>query len=218
MQPHAKKRPKPEAEKLEKKKQRPRAPRFWTPQELDLHHEELEKKKQRPRAPRFWTPQELDLHHEELEKKKQRPRAPRSWTPEELDLLHEELEKKQKARDEVNEKLKQQAQETGWSVAKPVGQLEPRVQQKQRPSKVLQNKKHLEALKVKKTIVKAIAKPVVTPLPAMDVKQVKGRLLKMLEVWGPTMKRLKDKVPPGESLGLKDEARRAEDTEVEDIF
>ena len=77
---------------------------------------------------------------------------------------------------------------------------------------------------MKKTIVKAIAKasagakPVVTPLPAMDVKQVKGRLLKMLEVWGPTMKRLKDKVPPGESLGLKDEARRAEDTEVEDIF
>jgi hypothetical protein len=59
----------------------------------------------------------------------------------------EALKKKRKARDDVNEKLVKQAQETGWSVGKLVGQLEPRVLQKK--ATVSKNKKRLEALKAK---------------------------------------------------------------------
>ena len=46
----------------------------------------------------------------------------------------------------------------------------------------------------------------------VDVKQLKGRLLKMLEVWAPTMKSLQGEVPVGEPLDLKDEDCRAEGT------
>ena len=52
----------------------------------------------------------------------------------------EALEKKQNARDEVNERLKKQALETGWSVARLVGQLEPRVKQTKKKS-LMENRK-----------------------------------------------------------------------------
>ena len=45
-------------------------------------------------------------------------------------LTGEEQEKKLKARKETNEMLTKQAQETGWSVPKLVGSLEPRVGKK----------------------------------------------------------------------------------------
>ncbi len=48
----------------------------------------------------------------------------------------------------------------------------------------------------------------------VDVKQLKGRLLKMLELWEPTMRRLQGEVPTdGELLVLQDEERPLEDTQ-----
>ena len=46
----------------------------------------------------------------------------------------------------------------------------------------------------------------------VDVKQLKDRLLKMLQVWGPTMKRLQDEVPAGELLALEADVHPAGDT------
>ena len=69
----------------------------------------------------------------------------------------EALEQKRQARDEVNERLKKRALETGWSVAKLVGQLEPRVQQKKK-SRILHGRAGLKAMQLKVAAAKARAK------------------------------------------------------------
>ena len=70
----------------------------------------------------------------------------------------EALETKLKARKETNEKLRKQLLETGWSVPKLVGSLEPRVGKEKKPSMHLKNKRRLVTCLLKKAAAKAKAK------------------------------------------------------------
>ena len=57
---------------------------------------------------------------------------------------------------------------------------------------------------------KAAGKPCLEISDKVDVEQLKGRFLKMLDLWGATMKRLQGEITVGEPLVLEDEARPAE--------
>ena len=70
---------------------------------------------------------------------------------------------------------------------------------------------------LERAILEAAGKPSVPMSEEVDVKQLKTRLLKMLEAWGPTMKRMQKEVRAGELLVLEGEERPAGGTAQADL-